>query len=270
MPDVSCSMPLTPEIVGPALWEVNKAAKRHRDAARAAFDAQNSSRAHYHIRKREMYYEVKDQVVFAAILQNWATLVAVHKISGCNFRSVNYSRLLLCIDIAGFQFHCDIPGMHDLEGHAIVELPPNWQSAAAPEGTHMSLADARTILKAFVAASEVDDETEIAIDGIVLRRAYVTVRDNLSLEEQTELRLSLDELEQTLNQIEDEHATCDDEVDDEQLTAFEQQAAELDGWVCELLNERVFSPDLAQRIRCLEKRISDLNAIFSLNSQTEG
>lgn len=78
VPTPGVAKALTPENIGAALFEINKGAKRRRDAASQMYDSQRHSLAGIHKEKKEAYYELKDDVIREASRSGLATLVGYH------------------------------------------------------------------------------------------------------------------------------------------------------------------------------------------------
>lgn len=88
----AAALPVTPENVLVAVWSVNRAAKRRRDAASACYSADAHGFAGHHRERKERYYLLKDRGV--AWLAQRGQLTAVHR----------HGRLVVW-EGGGFRFH---------------------------------------------------------------------------------------------------------------------------------------------------------------------
>jgi len=68
-----------------ALWVINRAAKRARDRARAAYERASYFTATKNKEKKEHYYYLKDDVLQVLIYQQEVNFIEFHKIGGCYF-----------------------------------------------------------------------------------------------------------------------------------------------------------------------------------------
>ena len=71
-------LPLSPKNIGSALYEINKAAKRRRDAAREAYGSHDHKRATSSRAEKDDFYRLKDAVMARAIAAGMAKFVGHH------------------------------------------------------------------------------------------------------------------------------------------------------------------------------------------------
>lgn len=72
------ALPMTPDNIGAALFEINKAAKRRRDAASTARRKRRHGAAGAQKAAKEDLYDLKDRVLEKAHADGWAQLVGYH------------------------------------------------------------------------------------------------------------------------------------------------------------------------------------------------
>ncbi len=72
------ALALTPENIGAALYEINKAAKRRRDSARNAYENRRHAMASTRKAEKEAFYQLKDDVIDKAAEMGIAKIVGYH------------------------------------------------------------------------------------------------------------------------------------------------------------------------------------------------
>lgn len=131
------ALPATPENVLLAVWSVNRAAKRRRDAASACYSADAHGLARHHRVSKERYYGLKDSGI--AWLAQRGQLTAVHR----------HGRLVVW-EGGGFRFHSTIaPADHASLPNKGDDL---FKAEAKPRTSReMRLVDAEALLSALEA-----------------------------------------------------------------------------------------------------------------------
>lgn len=179
----------TPENLGKALFEVNKAAKRRRDAAKRSYSERRFRRASNDKACKEELYALKDDVLDRAAREGLATFAGYHvkrysrdeavrldddEIDAtygdgreddveddyapwerggggrdCERRTIERVTYMACSEIGGFRFHRIVDELPEATKQRIHDLG-TWESAAAPVGIHMPLMDAVATLEAYL------------------------------------------------------------------------------------------------------------------------
>jgi hypothetical protein len=169
------------ENIGAALYEVNKAAKRRRDAASSCYESGVHGFAAHQKSVKESHYALKDAVIKTANATNMTTFMGYHSSSheremhsiehkgSCDSfydgrgdcyqcgamvtkEIVTNTNYFACYQIGEFRFHMPLAIKPDGE---VLELG-NWISSAAPCGTRMKLKDAIATLRYFIGSSPVE------------------------------------------------------------------------------------------------------------------
>ncbi len=177
--------PLTPENIGAALYEINKTAKRRRDAAAFAYVSGRHGMARARKSQKESLYELKEQVLAKAEAEGIAVRVGYHLkfdefktrewrsndeigpqgemldsfcddefgASNPRARCVTITRTretkLVCFELGGFRFH-SLMDRWPTDLDAEVTDLGEWMSAATARPRIMTLKDAKATLRAYL------------------------------------------------------------------------------------------------------------------------
>jgi hypothetical protein len=178
------ALPLTPGNLGAALFEINKAAKRRRDAAESAYRHRKHELAARRKGEKDSLYQLKDRVLQKLIARGMATFVGYHlKLdrrevrewiededalawidddvldahdeqlsAGGQWGTMLEERqtFMACYELAGFRFHRIIDSAA-VDGETEITDLGEWMSKATPRPTRMVLKDAEATLRAFLA-----------------------------------------------------------------------------------------------------------------------
>lgn len=177
-------LPPTAENLATALFEINKAAKRRRDAAASAYARRKHNLATRRKEEKEAFYDLKDRVLRELVHGGVATLVGVHsKVDIRNHREwidendgapcqdavddegprvvetegrwetvpERCTTCMVCYEVAGFRFHKPIDAPPDGADAEVKDLG-EWMSKATPRPLKMTLKDAEATLRAYLDA----------------------------------------------------------------------------------------------------------------------
>jgi len=189
----------TPENIGAALYEINKAAKRRRDAAQRAYDKGAHGLAGNHRQEKKRLYDLKDRVIRKAFDEGLSQLVGYHskkdrrnrlawvydgngsddcdhEVSGWDDddfdelpdgqsspRRIQIEETtttnMICYELAGFRFHVIV---EQIPKDAVSEIEDlgEWISKATPRTKHMTLKVAEATLKRYLTQERTTDAKE--------------------------------------------------------------------------------------------------------------
>ena len=185
------TLPTTPDNIGAALFEINKAAKRRRDAATRAYGKRRHGAAGVQKNAKENLYDLKNRVLEKSIANGWAHLVGYHTKNDSRTSRVwkdsnpdevfpgdevdhdqdhaNGSRgqwievieerqtAMALYELGGFRFHMILDAVPIATSIEITDLG-DWLSGATPRTKHMTLKDAEATLDAYLCLPEGNDE----------------------------------------------------------------------------------------------------------------
>jgi len=180
-PRPGSAAPLTAENIGAALFEINKAAKRRRDAAQSAYQQRQHGLAGHHKRRKEAYYDLKNRVLEHAVTEGLATFCGFHAKTdvrseyvtddGCDdfdedkdewpdddedFKPRPHSRRvsvrtathMACYEFGGFRFH-RILDQVPADGGVEIKDRGDWTGQATPRATDLTPKDAEATQRAY-------------------------------------------------------------------------------------------------------------------------
>ena len=258
-----------PDDIAKALWEINKAAKRERDSARAAFEDDDVHSGRAHAMSRRRFYELKDSAIKEAARKGWVSLSEVHRITGKKrFEGERSSRLFACLKISTFTFHLPI---NEAGSQPVVDLG-EWESDASPEGQQMPLDQARKLLEDFVMTERASrfpdhivDPGPLHVGGVCidigLRGPRLVDRKELSDDEYARIVNYVTELEHTAEECEQylDHHVQElnvDQLRDERSDLWNYELGILE--YVEYSGSDFVTPDLAERLEKVDRRFSAL------------
>lgn len=155
--------PITVENIGLALYTINKAAKRRRDAAEGAYEFGHHGVAHTQKDKKERLYQLKDRVIKRAKADGIAKFEGVHTQTRNDVvriysddedddweydeKEVEKTIYLACYSIANFRFHTPINKQP--KGTVEIKNLGDWTSNAVPRGD-LKIKDAEATLEKYL------------------------------------------------------------------------------------------------------------------------